>query len=318
MRSLDDIKTWFSQPYIGSVETAAAPWWRMLDKLAPNARVAVVRRPVDEVMDSLMQIPGLAFDRAMLEHEMRKLDRKLDQIEARIPDVMSVSFDGLNDEATCAALFEHCTGEKPDHWESLAPQNIQIDMPAMMRYAAAYKSALDKLASIAKHRILTDMAMREPASSDGVIIQAEAFDVWLRDATHLFNDHLVQVGEAPGEWQGKNIPLMRRLYELGAMQIMTARCNGRMFGYLMTVIAPSLASENSTSAVNTTFFASPEFPGLGLKLQRAAVAALSRRGVDQLCMQDGIRGDGGRISAIYRRLGAEYDGEIYRLQLRAA
>ncbi len=320
MRSLDDLRAWFTQPCIGAVETAAAPWWRMLAKLAPDAGVAVIRRPVEQVVESLLKIPGLSFDREALTQNMRALDRKLGQIEARIPGALSVSFDSLNDEATCAALFEHCTGQRhdPDHWVTLAPQNIQINMPALVRYYQAYAKPLEKLGKIAKHTILTGMALRTPVSSDGVKIQPEAFDEWLRDAGSLFDEHLVQVGEAPGDWQGKNIPLMRALYDIGAMQIMTARCNGRMFGYLMTLISPSLVSKDVTCAEHATFFASPEFPGLGLKLQRAAAVALKSRGVDEIIMKAGVRGSGERIGSIYRRLGAQNDGQAYRLQLAEA
>jgi len=95
MRSLDDIQAWFSQPHIGTAETAGAPWWRLLDRFAPNARVLVVRRPRAEVVQSLLNIPALAFDRDKLDAIMLKLDRSLDQIEARLPNVLSVSFDSL-------------------------------------------------------------------------------------------------------------------------------------------------------------------------------------------------------------------------------
>ena len=100
MRSIDDVQAWFSQPNIGTAETAGAPWWRLLDKFAPNARVLVVRRPRDEVAKSLMKIAGTQFDRAGLDALLLKLDRSLDQIEARLPNVLSVSFDSLNEEDT--------------------------------------------------------------------------------------------------------------------------------------------------------------------------------------------------------------------------
>jgi hypothetical protein len=101
------------------------------------------------------------------------------------------------------------------------------------------------------------------------------------------------------------------------MQIMTARCNGRMFGYLMTIIAPSLESEGLMSAVNTTFYASPEFNGLGIKLQRAAINALREKGVGEIHFQAGVRGSGERIDALYRRMGAEYGGKVFRMKLAA-
>jgi hypothetical protein len=316
-RSLDDVTAWFSQPNIGTAETAAAPWWRLLDRFAPGARILIVRRPVSEVVDSLMNIPGLSFDRAVLEQTITKLDRKLDQIEARCDNVLSVNFDDLNDEMVCAIAFEHCLPHAHDHehWARLAPVNVQINMPALMRYAQAYQPALDKVAAIAKHQTLAAMVTREPVEPEGITFQTETFDDWLNGAARLFDDHLVAVGETPGNWQNKNIGLMQRIYDAGAMQIMTARCNGRMFGYLMTLVAPSLADENLTTATHTTFYADSAFPGLGLKLQRAALRDLKKRGVDEVFLEAGQRGSGPRLSVLYKRLGALDYSQVYRMQL---
>ena len=317
MRSMDDVRTWFDQPCIGTAETAAAPWWRMLDRFAPGARVVVVRRPVMEVVDSLTAVPRLNFNRSALVAAMTKLDRKLDQIEMRVPNAISVNFADLANWETCAKVFEHCLPYRFDgaHWAALADKNIQIDLFAMMRHYQAYKPALDKLAAIAKHQSLSAMALREPVLPDGITIQQESFDAWEKDGEALFREHCVLVGEEPGSWQGKNIPLMRQLYDIGAIQIMTARSNGRMFGYLVTLMSPSLVSENLKSATHTTFFADPSFPGLGLKLQRAALKALMDRGVDEVFMEAGQRGSGPRIDVMYKRLGAQDHGHIYRLQL---
>jgi hypothetical protein len=318
IRSFDDVRTWFSQPYIGSAETAASTWWRMIDRFAPGARIAVVRRNPKDAVESLMRIPGVRFDRSNLEKTMARLDRKLDQIEGRVPNVLSVQFGDLENEDTCARVFEHCLLYPHDtnHWAMLDPINIQADMRAMMRYFEAYRPVFDKLSAIAKHQTLAAMNLRTPIAPEGVAFQTESFDAWIKDAPVLFDSHLILVGEAPGDWQAKNIPLMRSLYDAGTMQITTARCNGRMFGYLMTLITPSLASQNLKSAVHTTFYASPEFPGMGMKLQRVALAGLKERGVGNVFMQAGVRGSGERIAAIYRRMGAESDGQMFRLDLK--
>jgi len=316
MRSLDDVKAWFTQPNTGSAETAAAPFWRLLPG---GLRIVTVRRPVADVVDSLMRLEGCTFDRAALETGMAALDRKLDQIEARLP-VLSVRFDNLENESTCAEVFEHCLpyGHDKAHWARLAGVNVQCHMPGLMRYMAAYRGPLDKLAAQAKHRMLSEMALCEQVDPDGVTFQCESFDAWERDGGHLFAEHCVQVGETPEQWHTKNLPLMRRIDEMGAMQIMTARCNGKMFGYLMTLIAPSLVSENITSATNTTFFASPDVPGLGMKLQRAALAALKERGVDEVVWEAGHRGSGPRLGTMYRRMGAVEHGQTFRMELTEA
>lgn len=320
MRSLDDVRAWCSQPCIGSAETAAAPWWRMLDRFAPRARVLVVRRPVAEVVESLMRLPGCTFDRERLTEAMWRQDRKLDQIAARAANVLSVDFHDLDKEEVCAAAFEHCLQypHDHDHWARWAPLNVQCDMRAMMRHFEAYRPALERLAQQAKQQTIAAMARRRPVEADGLTFQVEPLEAWQRDGQALFAEHLVQVGETPGDWRCKNWPLMARLEEAGVLQVMTARSNGRMFGYLMTLVTPSLASEDTTSAFNTTFFASPDFPGLGMKLQRAAVKALRERGVDEVFMQAGLRGSGERIGAIYKRLGAENNGQMFRLNLTEA
>ena len=90
-----------------------------------------------------------------------------------------------------------------------------------------------------------------------------------------------------------------------------------MFGYLMTLITPSLTSESVTAAVNTTFYASPDAPGLGLKLQRETMRTLKARGVDHVFMQAGTRGSGPRIASMFKRRGAVDDGQMFRLQLES-
>ena len=311
LRSLDDVKSWFTQDCTGTAETAASPWWRLL----PKTKIVLIRRPVGEVVESLMAL-GIAFDRTKLEEAFAYHDRKLDQIAARMP-CLSVDYAALETAETCAKVFEYCLPYAFDeaHWKRLAGENVQCDMRGLMRYMAAHAPALEKLAKVAKHQTLAAMRLRPPVVAEGMTLQTESFDDWVKDARSLFDDHLVLVGEAPGEWEAKNLPLMRRLYDGGFMQIMTARSNGRMFGYLMTLISPSLTSEGITSAYNTTFYASPDTPGLGLKLQRAAMASLKDRGVDHVFMQAGMRGSGPRLASMFKRLGAQDDGQMFRLQL---
>ena len=314
-RSLDDIPAWFGQPCTGTVETTAAPWWRLVPA---DVRTVVVRRPVAEVVESLFAA-GIQCDRDRLTLEMTRLDRKLDQIEHRVPGALSVQFADLASEETCARVFEHCLPYRHDHawWTTLSPVNLQINLLALMRYMHAYQAPLAKLAAMAKQRTLAQMA---PSSRDldGVTIQQEPFETFFRDGKRLFAEHLVQVGEAPDAYLGKNLALMRVLEEIGAMQITTARSNGRMFGYLMAIISPSLESPEVTTGVHTTFFADRSVPGLGMKLQRASIAALRARGVDEIVLRAGPRGSGPKMGALYRRLGAVDYGQLFILEGRAA
>ena len=319
VRSLEDVRTWLNLPATGTVETAGAPWWRIVQEMRPDTRTVVVRRPVDEVVHSLLTTTGQAFDEAALRMQVRHLDAKLDQIEARVPGALSVRFADLADEATCATVFEHCLSAKhdPAWWQALAPIKLEINFQAEMRYYQAHAAQLARVGNSAKQQILAGMA-RWPVMSDAVTFQREPLDVVLRDGKRLFAEHLVQIGEPPDAYDTKNLPLMQALDKLGALHVTTARSNGRMLGYLMAIVSPSLEHENKREALHTAFFVSRDAPGVGLKLQRASIEGLRARGVDQVFMRAGVRGSGPRMGALYKRLGAATYGEMFSLELQEA
>jgi hypothetical protein len=316
MRNLDDVRAWLSQPCTGTAETSIAPWWRLLQKFAPDARVLVVRRPVGEILESLSRV--CSFDAPTMVAGLRRLDAKLDQIEARLSNVLSVRYADLSNEETCQKVFEHCLPYKHVHgwWALLDEANIQVSMGSLIRYAEAFRPQMAKLAKMATHAIRADLALRKVTAPDGISFQQESFDHWFRDAQGLIAEHLVQVDEAPDNATKKNLALMKTLDDMGNMQIVTARSNGRMFGYLMTVLSPSLESPGLKSSIHTTFFASKEYPGLGMKLQREALIGLKERGIDEVFMRAGPRGSGPKMGALYQRLGADPDGELFRLNLK--
>jgi hypothetical protein len=318
LRSLHDARAWFEQTHVGTIETAAAPFWRSLREYAPEARIAVVRRPVEDVLESLSGI-GLQFDPAFMRSHLTRLDRKLDQIEARVPECLSLTFNELQTVAGCVKIFEHCLPYRFDSgwWSHLAPINLQINFAAMLRYYRAYQPQLEKLALTAKQRTLAAM-VRKPIEIDGVTIQTEPFDTFFQDGHGLFAEHLVQVGEAPDAFAEKNIELMQVLDRLGCMHVVTARSNGRMFGYLMSILSPSLEKRDLMTAVQTAFYASPDFRGLGPKMQCWSIDDLRNRGVGEIYMRAGTRGSGPRMGSLYRRMGATNTGELFMIDLKAA
>lgn len=314
-RSLDDVKAWFSQPNTGTAETAAAPWWRTVQKLRPDVRVVVVRRPPEEVIASLERVAP--FNHEQLTKLIHSLDRKLDQIEQRMSNVISVAYDDLQFESVCAGIFDHCLPYEHDHawWAFWDKQNVQINLPAQIRYFQAYQPQLMKLARQVKCLTLADFTrpFKEP---DELTFQQDDFETFFRDGQRLFAEHCSIVGQDPEAFLNKNIPEFRAREARGELQIMTARSNGRMFGYLVTFIAPSLETVGETVAVHTTIYASPEFPRLGRQLLRAAQDALKERGVGELALRAGVVADGPRLAKLYERMGAEPQGQLYLLKLK--
>jgi len=321
VRSVDDVRSWFSLPFYGSVETAAAPFWRLARHIRPDLKIVVVRRPVDEVAGSLLRT-GVEFDRAALEAQLVHMDRKLDQIAYDI----SVDFADLSEERTCQRIFEYCLGLPHDRerWTSFHRQNLQIDLATQLNYVRAYGMQLCKAEATcvrATRAVIRGAKFRPgPVDARGISIQQERLGTFIRDGVDLFSEHCMAVGEEPDEWTRKNIPMIEQLESGGCWQFMTARSNGRMLAYLMTLVGPSIEKVGRVSATQTLFFASRDAQGMGLgmALQQASIADLRSKGVHEVIMRDGIRGAGGRLNILYRRLGADDFGHLWKLQLKAA
>lgn len=319
LRSVEDAKIWLNQEYKGSAETSVAPFWRLVRSINPDLKIVIVGRPVADVVKSLMALDmsGVCkFDESVLTEKMTRLNAKLKQIERRFPDAVSVKFDDLHNESTVKEVFEHCLPYGFDRawWKSLKDVNLQCNMRSLVRYAKDYKEPLAGVVKTAAHLSRAQLMTHPPVSTDGVTFQQESFDDWIRDGVPLFREHLIQVGEPPDNWKKKNLPLMRRLYNLGVFHITTARCNGRMFGYLAATLSPSFESENLLSGLHTSLYASKDMPGLGLKLQRASAAALRQKGAGEILFYAGVRGDGPKTEVLYQRMGAKECGRFYRVR----
>lgn len=322
VRGLDDVRSWLSQDRMGTVETAAAPFWRLMVDIRPDVRIATVRRPIPQVIDSLSRT-GMSFDMAVLTRHLTKLNRKLDQIE-RLPDVLSVDYAALTDAATCRKIFEHCLPFPHDAawWARLDAVNLQVDLAAQFRYLRAYAPQLRKAEAVCARRIRS--IIRPPKMGDpddsGITIQEEPFIAAWEGAKSIMAEHCLAVGEEPEDWRALNVPLMEKLDDLGAMLVMTARCNGRMLGYLGTVLSPSLKEVGVIQATQLGLFVCEDAAGHGLgpRLTKAAIDAAWARGAKQVFMRSGVRGDGPRMHAVFRRLGAKEDGRLYRIDREAA
>jgi GNAT superfamily N-acetyltransferase len=175
----------------------------------------------------------------------------------------------------------------------------------------AHKPQLDRLAQLARHRIAADMRPAE-REFDGMTFQHEPFRTFVRDAEALLVDHCARVGrKAELDF---NVPLFEALDDAGALQTFTARSNGRCFGYLLSIVEPSLEGTDTIQGQHTAFYTAPEVRGLGVRLLMRANDALRARGVQKIFMRAGVVGSGPRMGAVYRRLGAQQWGELYQLE----
>lgn len=317
--TMADVAAWFTQPCIGTVETAAAPFWRLATRTIRAPRVVTLRRPVDQVVES-HRSAGWPQSEDLLARIARMCERKLDQIEARVPGVLRVTFDDLRHEDACAAMFEHCLPYRHDHahWAELAPRDLQIDVRAFRRHDAAYAWRTRKLHDQARQMEFAAMCARPPPIGEltFAIVPKEDGEQFIDQARHLFRGHMTATGQNPTDWQGKNLPLLKLMLRSGALQIATASCNGRLVGYQMTMLSPSLDDPSIRIAQHIPFFADPAFPGVGLKIMRYANERLREMGISVVYGKAGIRGAGPRIGTLWKRLGGKPAGEFFEIDFR--
>ena len=315
MRSLEDVKSWLSLDRYGTVETAAAPFWRLIREMRPDIRVATIRRNPAEVIESLLRT-GVPMDEAKLTDLIRRLDAKLDQIEARVSGALSVRFDDLRYEDVCEGLNEHLgVPFDAERQRVFGNHNLQVDFAALVRYSAAFAPQMARTQRVAGQHMRAKI-MGRPLQSAEFTFAQESLETLLRDGAGLISEHLVAVGEVPDGGMSKNLPLLQKLEDFGALHITTARQNGRMFGYLISLKTPSLESGDRSEGHHTSFYTSPLAPGLGMKLQRASIEFLRCQGVDQVYFRAGVRGSGPRMGSVYKRLGAQPFGEMFALPLK--
>lgn len=138
MRSLKDVQAFFAQPRVGTVETAAAQGWRIINNLVPGIRQVVIRRPVEDVVRAMLAIDlkGVAtYDETRLYKAMAYGDRMLAQVASQ-PGVLEIPFGALGRGSTCAKIFEFCLPYQFDRqwYQNCADKNLQVNVPEYISY----------------------------------------------------------------------------------------------------------------------------------------------------------------------------------------
>lgn len=155
------MRSWLAQPLTGTIETAAAPFWRLIPE---GITLAIIRRPLDEVMASLWR-GGMQFDVVTMAKHLGAIDAKLRQLAHRRAGVLQTTFAELGTEAGCARLFEHCLPYRHDHawWAHLDPINMQVSLPHAHGYFRAHAEQLERLRRLAHDEMAR--TLRRPVSA---------------------------------------------------------------------------------------------------------------------------------------------------------
>lgn len=283
----------------GTVETGLTRAWRIIRDRIPNARFAVILRPINEVEESAARF-GWKFPPGYLQAEYARLHKIAAQ-----PGTLTLGFHDLGNETTAARLYEYCTHQLMPfgHHADWNPRNIQIDMDARRAALTLYQHRMAALFINIEHT---------------VTIQQEPFDSFYRDATNqeLFQDHYAEAGRIDGLPLDPDVDLAQALEREGRFLAMTARMGDRMIGYIVFLINPSFESRGVLLGYQNIFYVRPGHRGkLGLRLHAAARAWLRAKGVKHLILRSGVRARGSDQRYLFERLGAKPMGGLYMLSL---
>lgn len=141
-------------PGMGAAETMSAPGWPLLLTAAPTLRVVVVRRPIEEILASLVEATKgkIELDTDVLRRLLSYIVRALERL-ARQPQTLAVDFDELEREETCKAVFEHCLPYKHDSgwWNFMNAKVLEPDLIALARLYAVRQENIRGLGRECRH-----------------------------------------------------------------------------------------------------------------------------------------------------------------------
>ena len=303
---LDKLAEFYSLPNTGSAETGAAEMAPLFLARFPNARVVVVRRPIDEVASSLSPSLGREINPQWLAGQ----ETALDEIE-KMPGVLSVQFSDLEKEGTCRSIWEHCLPGQPfDHnrWERMAGQNIQIDMRERICKLAENQAALDRLKTEAR------IAMKHLPY---VFLRERVTDSLCDEVECLIQAHHDQLGEFDAELGfDPDYEKAIQLEQSGIFRVVTARHDGKLVGYCCFLVHNSLEHKTLKVGTQAMWFVSDEHRrGAGKLLMTESLRRLKEEGVKVAYPHHRVFGGGEHVAVLMKRLGAKPLELSYSLQI---
>lgn len=107
-----------------------------------------------------------------------------------------------------------------------------------------------------------------------------------------------------------NYAMYDSLVSTGQLHLITARADGKLIGYHVSIVRPHLHYVNSLSAFTDMYFIHPDFRKgmVGVNIFRAAEKSLKQRGVQKMFTGTKLSLDMGRI---FERLGWKETERLY-------
>jgi len=284
----------------GTVETGAVEGWPILRRAIPDCRIAVVLRPLAQVVASLKAM-GLPVPLADLERRAAALEEV-----AREPGALVLQYNALADPRACAVLQEHCLGLPFDWltWLAFERRNVQLDLPARMARLAVRHDAIERL----RAELVERLAAPAPFVSVGEERWGDVADAMLA----MSEGHFAEATEGLDGGFNPDRAALAAIDAAGLWRCFLARVDGALAGYCTWVRDVSIESDMPPTMVHGPFYVAPEHRAhrLGLRLLDVSRRTFEREGIAVLRLHHTMHGRGVRAGRLYQRLGAvEYQRE---------
>lgn len=286
---------------VGSVETGAVIGWKAIREAIPDAKIIVLKRPLDQIQDSLRAI-GLGDASILSEVAERRL---ILDVVGEQEDVPTISYDALNERDGCAWLFEYCLHKSFDMawWDSFKDKNIQVDVAQMMQKLARNREKIK--------------ALKAEISQPKAVITCEPWGKFEPDCLSLGAEHFAETdtGVEPRRPFKLDLPMMREISDTGFFRVYSARKNGKLIGYIMWTIQNDPESEGLLIANMGPWFVSHEAGRfrVGERLFDESIADLKSLGVKNVFPHHRMQGRGAKLGDFFKRKGAKEVQHTYSL-----
>ena len=278
----------------GTVETGAVEGWPIIRRAIPDARIAVVLRPLDAVTASLEAVGA-----DPPHDDLRRRAAALNELSHQ-NDVLTVAFAALADPRVCAELQEHVLGQPFDwaKWRAVEGVNIQLDLPGRLARLMERGPAIE--------RLKTELAERLANPKPFVLVREERWSDVVDEAMALAAAHHAEATHGAEGAFAINREVTAQLEAAGLLRVLIARVDGRVAGYCCWTREVNVESDQPPTMTHGPFYVAPECAHLriGRRLLEASREQFAREGFAVLRLHHTVYGRGARTGILYERLGA--------------
>lgn len=113
-----------------------------------------------------------------------------------------------------------------------------------------------------------------------ITFHSEDWETYFRDCQELWREHYEEIAVDKRMEMKPNVPVYEALEAAGELDILTARCEGRMVGYVLSLVRPHLHYANTLCGFEDAYFLSkPYRRGMaGVRMIKAWDARMRARG----------------------------------------